>query len=154
MRPVLWYLAFVGVPILALLGILRLGANLTAPRAVHGQYAVMADSSGHTPCVSALSRTPQLIVRQSGARLDIRFGDLKLKGLVVGDSLTAVAPIREGSPLRTGGCAAADSLRLAATHAAGDTQQRLFGSLHFDECAGCGSLPFEATRMGVAPRGG
>jgi len=153
MRPVLWYLAFVGVPILALIGILRIGANLTAPQAVHGQYALMADSSGGTPCVSALSRAPQLTVRQSGTRLDIRFGDVTLKGEVVGDSLTAVTPIRDGSPLRTS-CQASDSLRLAATRAAGDTLQRLVGTFLFDECATCGSLPFQATRTGAAPRGG
>jgi hypothetical protein len=37
------YIIFVGIPLLALVGILRAGKHLTAPVALHGNWSVQAD---------------------------------------------------------------------------------------------------------------
>jgi hypothetical protein len=156
MRAILTYLGLVGVPFVALLGILRLGEQVHPARAAHGQYAVTFDSSGTGRCIFDLMQGGQqrLTVAQSGPRLELEWGRLSMTGFVVGDSLRAHAELREGTETSRASCLTADTLTLAA--AIEKTQQavRLSGEFLLPGCATCKPVPFRAERVAARHAGG
>jgi hypothetical protein len=149
MRPVLWYLTFVGVPFLALLGILRVGERLTPPRAVHGQYAVTFDSSGSGRCVYDMLRDGEqrLNVSQSGPRLELSSGDLLLDGSIEVDNIQAAAPLGDGAKPGSGSCLTADTLIVAAVLERTTEATQLSGQFRMPGCATCAPVPFRAVRL-------
>jgi hypothetical protein len=155
MRSILWYLAFVGMPLVALLGILRLGQQLRPPVAVHGRYAIQFDSSGAGPCVSALadSGEQRLTVSQSGPRLEMAFGRVALGGTITGDSVQATVRIDTSATLRAARCLTADTLRLVAAVERTGQDTRLPGRLLFPGCESCAPVAFRATRLAEQSRG-
>ncbi|MGQ0642668.1 MAG: hypothetical protein ACT4P6_18145 [Gemmatimonadaceae bacterium] len=154
MRPILWYLAFVGLPFVALLGILRVGEQLRPPRAVHGRYAVSFDSSGAGPCVSALvdSTEQQLMISQSGPRLEMSFGRMAFTGSIAADTVRAATVIDDKATLRASNCLPADAVAIVAAIEATADHIRLPGTLSFPGCASCSPVRFRATRIAVRTR--
>ncbi len=149
MRPVLWYLAFVGVPFLALLGILRIGEGLTPPRAVHGQYSVTFDSSGSGRCVFDVLRDGEqrLHVSQSGPRLELMWGPLLLEGSIAGDNVQAAARLGDSDKPGSGTCLTADTMLVAAALERTTDEVRLAGEFRMPGCATCAPVPFRAVRL-------
>jgi len=150
MRPVLWYVVLVGVPVAAMLGILRLGERLVAPRAAHGQYSVAFDSAGAGHCLSALvpDQEKRLNIAQSGPKLDVSFGRVELFGTIDGDSIYAAAQIKDTALLRAASCLTVDAVAVSATlPARGATDTHLVGSFLFPGCTTCPAVPFRATRL-------
>ena len=157
MRPVLWYVVLVGVPVVAMLGILRLGERLVAPRAAHGQYSVVFDSTGSGHCLSALvvDQETRLNIAQSGPKLDVTFGALELIGTIDGDSVYAAAPTKDNVLLRAASCLTVDTVSVsAALPAKGATDTHLVGSFLFPGCTTCPSVPFRAARLPGRARNG
>lgn len=150
MRPVLWYVVLVGIPVAAMLGILRLGERLVAPRAAHGQYSVAFDSTGAGHCLSALvaDQEKRLNIAQSGPKLDVTFGPVQLFGTIDGDSIYAAAPTKDNALLRAASCLTVDTVAVsAALPARGASETHLVGSFLFPGCTTCPSVPFRATRL-------
>jgi hypothetical protein len=150
MRPVLWYVVLVGIPVAAMLGILRLGERLVAPRAAHGQYSVAFDSAGAGHCLSALvaDQEKQLNIAQSGPKLDVTFGTIEFFGTIQGDSIYAAAQTRDNALLRAANCLTVDAVAVsAALPARGATDTQLVGSFLFPGCTTCPAVPFRATRL-------
>ena len=149
MRPVLWYLAFVGVPFLALLGILRFGERLTPPRAAHGQYSVTFDSSGSGRCVHDMLRDGEqrLHISQSGPKLEMSWGGLLLEGSIEGDNAQAAAVLGHGSKPGSGSCLTADSMVIAGVLERTTEATRLSGQFRMPGCATCAPVPFRAVRL-------
>lgn len=84
------YLLLVGVPILGVFGLLRLGANLAAPVAVAGEWLPSEAASGG--CMSGLvwEQPPKMTIAQSGRLLVVSLSDAnhsvltgKLDGLAI-----------------------------------------------------------------------
>ncbi|HJU72220.1 MAG TPA: hypothetical protein VJ717_00630 [Gemmatimonadaceae bacterium] len=146
MRSALWYLLLVGMPVLALMGVLRLGQGLDAPRAVHGLYAVTYDSATSGPCIANLTSAQpnELTVAQSGTRLDVRVGDLLLVGAIAGDSVYAAAP---GKAFRTASCETLDSVAVTAVVVRTGSERALVGQVMFRGCATCAPARFRALRV-------
>jgi hypothetical protein len=149
MRPVLWYLAFVGVPFLALLGILRLGEGLVPPRAVHGQYSVTFDSSGSGRCVFDMLQDGErrLHVSQSGPRLELMWGSLLLEGSVSGDNVQAAAVLGDSGKPGSGSCLTADTMVLSGLLERTADADGLTGEFRMPGCATCAPVPFRAARL-------
>jgi hypothetical protein len=150
MRPIFWYLAFVGVPVLALLGILRLGEGLVAPRAVHGTYAVGVDSSSVALCFAPLlaGAERRMTVVQSGTRLQLTFGQtpaVVLTGTIAGDTIRAAA---------AKSCLTADSIALSATVRRTPPEGELVGQLEARGCSACPPAPFRARLLPTKARDG
>lgn len=151
MRAIGWYLTLVGVPVAALLAILRFGERLQPPRAVHGQYTLAFDSIGGGQCLATLvSETDRrLAIEQSGPRLEMTFGGTAFVGRIVGDSIRAAAVTNSDSALlRAGNCLTVDTIRISAALAresAGDA--RLDGRFVFSGCRNCPAVPFQALRL-------
>jgi hypothetical protein len=156
MRPVLWYLVLVGLPVAAMVGILRLGERLVPPRAAHGQYSIAFDSAGSGHCVLALvaDEERRLSIAQSGPKLDVTLGAVELFGIVDGERLYAAAPTKDNALLRAASCLTVDTIALsAALPAKGLADTHLVGSFLFPGCATCPSVPFRATRLPDRERG-
>ena len=157
MRPVLWYIGLVGIPMAAILGILRLGERVVAARAAHGQYSVAFDSTGSGHCLSALVADQEklLTIAQSGPKLDVTFGPAELFGTIDGDSIYAAAPVKDNALLRAASCLTVDTVAVsAALPARGATDTHLVGSFLFPGCPTCPSVPFRATRLPDRSRSG
>ncbi|MGH7694756.1 MAG: hypothetical protein ACRENH_07230, partial [Gemmatimonadaceae bacterium] len=157
MRPALWYVVLVGVPVAAMLVILRLGERLVAPRAAHGQYSVAFDSTWSGHCLSALvaDQEKQLSIAQSGPKLDVTFGPLELFGTVAGERVYAAAATKDSVLLRAANCLTSDTVAVsAALSARGATDTHLVGSFLFPGCTTCPSVPFRATRLPGRSRSG
>jgi hypothetical protein len=152
------YVFFVGLPLLALVGILRAGAHLNPPLAVRGDWNVLADFSSwrQAPCEAPLTNTPQplLNITQSGEELTITLNNAKkivLAGTINGTTLLAAYPGARGkielAPKPDSGCLSLKSLRLQAEVKDQARQRSLTGTFTLDECASCPSLAFSAIRQ-------
>lgn len=79
MRLILLYLFLVGMPILGVLAILRLGENLTPPVSVGGAWniEISSQTGDNLACSNPLmsSQQPILTISQSGPRLLLIFND-------------------------------------------------------------------------------
>lgn len=155
MRHVLAYLLVVGGPLLGLLGVLRVGQNIRAPRAVHGAYVLqVADSASlrPQPCLRyLLSGTDSTLhIAQSGAQLAGTLGPEKnvaLRGALDGDSLRLTGAIDAATVPDSVTCAAGDTLYLAAHASRDERVKRIDGAV--TGCAACGAIGISAQR----PRG-
>jgi hypothetical protein len=150
------YVLFVGVPLLALVGILHAGKHLAAPVALHGDWNVQADFGPWqgVPCGVQLLKSSPLLLRidQSGGDLTVTLNDLAgtaLPATVNGFSLATTLPTGEGTapaPLSSSGCLGSQSLRIQATVNQHEKQRTLKGTFSLDGCASCPPIAFSATR--------
>lgn len=152
------YVFLVGMPLLALVGILRAGAHLTPPLAVRGSWLVEADFNSwrRAPCEALLPNAPQplLNIAQSGKNLTITLNNIEkivMVGTINGATLIAAHPSALGKieliPMPDSGCLSPKSLRLQAEVQDQGRQRSLTGTLTLDGCASCPSLVFSAIRQ-------
>ena len=123
MKNVALYILAVGLPILAIFGLLYLGEDLEAPMSVGGTWAI--ESSGACDFAPIAKASPALEISQSGPRLEIELGDAGrtvLHGDLEGARVTA-----ESDPAR---------VRLAGDveKGAGGERDRLRGALEVTGC--------------------
>ena len=160
------YVLFVGVPLLALVGILRAGNHLHAPVALHGDWSVQADFGPWqgVPCGALLinSQPLQLRIDQSGSDLTLTLNDpakTALPGTIDGFSLSTTLSTGRGgtapAPRPDAGCLGSQSLRIQAAVNQHEKQRSLAGTFRLDGCASCPPIAFSATRQmptGKAPQ--
>jgi hypothetical protein len=157
------YILFVGVPLLALVGILRAGSHLTAPVALHGDWSVQADFGPWqgVPCGALLINSQPLLlsIDQSGSDLTLTLNDpakTALPGTIDGFSLSTTFSSGRGgtalAPRPDGGCLGSQSLRIQAAVNQHEKQRSLAGTFRLDGCASCPPIAFAATRQMPAGR--
>jgi hypothetical protein len=140
------YLALVGAPALGLLGVLRLGRDLTAPMAVHGTYPLAATGGSAGPCLRQLVSDSTLAIAQSGERIEVRLArGAVLHGVLDGTRITARGTLPAG-----GECPADEPVRFEAATIRAGREVRLEAQLRA-ECAACGSLALRAVQTAPAP---
>lgn len=148
MRHLLSYVLFVGVPLAGLVGVLRLGQGLDAPRAVHGAWTVQPMAASGRLCAGyLLSGDSSLVVTQSGRQLSASLGpekDVTLRGRLTGDELTLEGVVQPGATRRHVGCGPGDTLRLAGRVFRNDRLARLDARLWSSACRECGPVGFTA----------
>jgi hypothetical protein len=144
------YLTLVGLPFLGLLGILRIGRDMSAPMAVHGAYTVAAVGGRGGSCLRGLLADSALAITQSGERIEVRLGAgaVRMDGQLRGDRLTAT-----GELPATDACPAGEPIRFEGLAARVGRGMRLDAHLRA-ECTACGSLTVEASRPPWAPGAG
>jgi hypothetical protein len=155
MRPILLYLSLVGIPVLGILGLLRMGQTLSAPVSLAGTWSAQLslpdphDSPGGDPLLHSGSTI--LSVSQSGPHLLISFDDNQRTTLVgnVHDVMINASALR---PVATATTEISTSRPTAIYfHARVDHQtepDRLLGILIFDDGASRTEMPFTAIRQG------
>ena len=152
------YIIFVGIPLLALVGILRAGKHLTAPVALHGNWSVQADFGPWqgVPCGALLINSQPLLVRidQSGSNLTLTLNDpakTALPATIEGFSLSTTFSTGRGgtapAPRPDDGCLGSQSLRIQAAVNQHEKQRSLAGTFRLDGCASCPPIAFSATRL-------
>jgi hypothetical protein len=102
------YAAFVGVPLLGLLGVLRAGRGLEAPQSVGGSWKLDSGGrlAGAIACGQAEDEDPiTLRIGQSGPHIRLELHDTKnylFTGKLDGKSVTAETPSsgKDSSPMR------------------------------------------------------
>jgi len=151
------YTLLVGVPLSALVAILRAGTHLAAPMALRGNWNVHADLTPwrSAPCKTLLAKPPQLLlnVAQSGNQLAITLNDPEktfLTGTLSGIALTAAPSFErkdpEAVPGTDAGCASAQHLNLQAIVNQQGKLRFLTGTLQLAGCASCPPIIFTAAR--------
>jgi hypothetical protein len=155
------YIFLVGLPLLALMGILRAGAQLTPPKAIRGTWLVDADFSSPSAHCAALWTDPRhafLTITQSGRDVTVTFngpGKIVLFGTLRGSALLAT-PLSLGPDVGppSSGCEDPRLLRFLANVQGQGEQQALAGMLTWGEGAGSPQLPFRALRQMPPERSG
>jgi hypothetical protein len=146
---VIAYILLVGLPLLALAGVLRSGRSLKAPFSVDGAWKVDAGAnhsaaSGCADLLSSVSTSP-LSISQSGTSLVVTLGNGKTTtGNLNGKTVRAQFS-------GTGNPNAADcsdrSLSLTATLDPLTEPRTINGQISIDGCDTCAPLEFRATRQ-------
>ncbi len=153
----LTYLGLVGIPLLALMGILRAGSHLNPPMSVGGPWNVESDfaSLASAPCGTLLSeaRQPAFEIKQSGQDLTVTLNDPEktvLTGTLVGANLEA-GETKTGGKVQTDESKCADSaqIRIAATISGNGDSRIMNGTVGTGNCVGCQTVSFQATRQTV-----
>jgi hypothetical protein len=150
----LTYVLLVGVPVLALFGILRAGRLLTAPVSMGGIWDLDANFNalGSAPCVSLLNGIDQpfFTISQSGTSLLFAFDDPG-RTTVAGAILGATVSMGMGSSgfpaIAEGNCRDTHAVYLQGQVSKQDDQRILTGVLGIHGCARCVPIPFRAVRQ-------
>jgi hypothetical protein len=137
----LLYLAFVGIPLFGLVGVLRLGRDLPSPPSVGGRWKL--DSGGRLASALACAPTQDedpivLRIGQSGPhlRMDLRDTDnFLLRGKLEGTNVSADAAGPRSQP---------PAVRLRAQVEPGSQPPVLVGTLDVTRCPS--QVPFRAVR--------
>jgi len=151
MRSIFLYVFLIGAPALGVLGLLRMGRDLTPPISIKGTWTteVAPQAPGEQPCEEALRFNHKtLTISQSGLYLLLKFDDEKgttLDGQIQNTTITAEARHRSAAAASAQADAAAISI-----HASLDRQQlepeRLRGEFTLDGCPPGIKVAFIATR--------
>ena len=81
MRTIIAYLVLVGIPLVGLVAILDAGADLTAPRVVHGDWVLEGGAA------SCLAQPGTFTISQSGRFLAVQAGGPSGRGRLEGDDV-------------------------------------------------------------------
>jgi hypothetical protein len=153
MRTILLYLLLVGIPVLGLSGLMRLGRRLNPPISVAGTWSMQTNSRavGASPCVDPFARTVHLVltITQSGTHLLLRLNDEEgsiMTGEIYGPNLSAKTLVRPDSPLVDVSSRNPTAILFNAAVDRRTQPDRLVGQLNFSDLPPCGNLAFTATR--------
>lgn len=142
------YIFLVGLPLLALAGVLKSGRNMRAPISVDGTWKIEANqaSIGNRSCANAISSvlSSPLIISQSGLKLVVSSANAKTASLGTIDGTKINASL---VPSADSGCGSDQSVSLAADVDPNSTPKKLTGKLAASDCASCAPIEFQATKQ-------
>lgn len=151
---ILTYVALVGIPLLALLGVLRAGAHLTPPMSITGPWSMDADlnSPPNTPCGALLKivRQPAFEIGQSGRVLTLTLNNgqrTALAGTLDGATLVAASSGKTRTTGESSECVDSQQIRIAATIEREGEPRSMRGTVSLSNCAGCQPIAFRAVRQ-------
>lgn len=154
------YILLVGVPLLGLAGVLKVGRTLTAPISIDGVWKVQ--SNGNTlstePCSQAISSLANstLAISQSGRSLVLTFNNsakTSALGAIEGKSLNAQLVLKEQGSSGAG-CGANQPMTFAATVGPKTDLRSITGTLSLNGCSSCSPVAFQAERLPRTRSGG
>lgn len=130
------YAVLVGVPVLALFGILRLGTGIEPPPSVGGTWRIAVDASGVRSEIPGEASVAAFSIAQSGRRLEVTVGSETRPAGGRIDGRRVWAEHRRDGVVQW---------RLEASLTGADT---LAGEWKMMSQAGVSTIPFEARREG------
>jgi len=144
------YLLLVGLPVILMVGTLRVGRRIAAPFSIGGSWAVTLDPVAQLDgCAGWRPDRRELIaeVSQSGTSVAITLNDSRKT--VLNSTLSYRRIIGSSAPVRIAGC---QDMRLVIdANVASEVMGRsLAGRFLLADCPGCGSIPFRASRSRLA----
>jgi hypothetical protein len=155
------YILLVGIPLLALSGIVHRGRKLRAPVSVAGDWRIAANFSSLAgePCSEPLTELhdPILKISQSGSHLVLTLDDpqrIALAGRINGELLTAHSGTDHRSTSHHLDCEKANLITLTASVDRHARPESLNGQLILKTGAAGAIVPIHATREIDGARGG
>jgi hypothetical protein len=145
MKKLLLYLGMISVPLLGLLGILKLGSRLQAPASVGGQWTLESPSGPACDSFQAFLQSETIHIAQSGPHLVITLVDkdhTQLRGELDGETVRAA--IHRPAALQ--------AVQLTARVDRSADPDRFQGQVTDANCSG--ALVLEGTRLPPINRGG
>lgn len=148
---VLSYLLLVALPLLGVVGVLRLGRTLSAPISVGGHWEIQVDAGNAVSLLCAQSLTgpgASFTISQSGRSFTFNSPDLLISstsGVVEGSSIKANITLAPGRT-QEAGCDKSHTLTLMARVDSLVNARYLAGVLSVDDCSGCVPVEFRAIR--------
>ncbi|MCC6642500.1 MAG: hypothetical protein IT386_15175 [Deltaproteobacteria bacterium] len=151
MKIVLLYLVLVGLPVLGVVGILRLGGRLGAPPDIGGVWRAEIAPAAQLvpPCVELAPDAPAFDVEQSGVHADVTLNDparTRLEAILRGTRLWGRAASLPMLGTARAACPQAP-LELAADFIMDGRVAQLAGQLWAGGCAACAPVSFRAERV-------
>lgn len=154
MRSVFLYLFLVGVPVLAISGVLRVGQRLRSPIFVGGTWSVERswNTDPDSSCGYSLIKSERtvLTISQSGSRLLLTLNDenrTTFAGEIRDATITAtIAPLASDTSIDAQGISGA-SIQLQATVERESGSDRLLGALTLYDCPTSTVTSFSALRQ-------
>jgi Kef-type K+ transport system membrane component KefB len=154
---ILTYLGLVGIPLLALMGILHAGASLKPPVSLSGAWTTQTDFSSlasvHCGALLSSIRQPAFEISQSGKQLTLILNNSQrtaLRGVLEGSNLDA-GETNGGDQLSGGspGCTDPNPLRLNATITSEGESRSMMGTMSLTGCSECQPISFRGVRQAV-----
>lgn len=145
------YIVLVGIPLLGLAGVLKVGRKLSAPVSVGGTWKVEADANRILPgpCGEAIAASGEsLTILQSGTNLVVSLdgsASAQGHGWIEGNTLRAPLALAKGSS--HSGCNSEQPLTFTATVDPRSDPRLLSGILTAGLCPSCSVTSFRATRQ-------
>jgi len=140
------YTLLVGLPLLGLIGVLKIGRSLKAPISVDGVWTFQINSA--SLCMGSQSEfEPVMLISQSGPYLQLRSQGaptLSGSGVIDGKKLRAILP---GSSADANGCGTNRGLSLVANVDPDSQPRQLNGSIQFADCRACSPIAFRALKQ-------
>ena len=150
-RFVVAYVLLVGIPLLGLLGALRLGRYLTAPTSVDGVWEISEDPEGSTPdeCAESTDRGRKmaLTISQSGSNLvaSLSSDSLNTADGQIADNTITIPSLNVTNPDKNN-CGKGRLFSLVATVSQATSPAKMDGLFVAQGCDSCRSLRFSAVR--------
>ena len=153
MKIILLYVTLVGVLLVVLLGILRIGEKLNAPINVSGKWEINDDfvkiiSESCTP-LTFHKEKPRLIVEQSGIYLKAKFNDenkTEMSGKLENNKMV-FSQIIQANRDSAKTCGNSLNAELSVNVIQSETDQdELSGEWHTPNCTTCGQIKFSAVK--------
>ena len=141
------YTFLVALPVMGLLGILKIGKTLTAPLSVDGSWTVQAKEGSLSSATCADPVNDSLVVEQSGRTLEITLDGMKSVGSIDGNTLHASF----SSSVPSTSCSRL--LSFSGTVDPNNNPRTISGVLSVADCPSCSSVTFKATRQLSSTRG-
>lgn len=153
MKLLIHYLLLVGLPVLGVLGVLRVGQSLRPPVSVSGPWTVEVSRQvmGYSSCEDQLRQSEPLVlsISQSGPHLTLSFNNKKkinLEGEIESTRVNARSLHAATNPGSDKGNSS-DAISLYATIDRQAGPERLLGALSFSKCPAAPEINFVATRQ-------
>jgi hypothetical protein len=149
MKRVFNYLMLVGIPLLGVMGVLRVGQSLPAMLCMHGPWTVETSQQATSPSCTEQRRQVEPLafsISQSGPRLSISLDNERkdvLQGRIDDTDVIATVPHFSGTSFLTNETGT-NIVELRATLDRQATPARLWGVLSFSKCP---ELKFVATHQ-------
>jgi hypothetical protein len=152
------YVLLVGVPLGALVGVLKHGKTLTAPKSVDGNWQFQSglNELGLLPCGLALNPEDAVLnITQSGKNLELSLPNgfhTETSGTI--DGMTLKATLMPAIQPKAAGCGNDKSVRLVASLDTGVRPRTLSGTVAVDGCLSCSPIGFVAVPQRAAVKKG
>jgi hypothetical protein len=150
---VIAYILLVGLPLLALVGVLRSGRGLVAPISVDGVWKLGTDqpSPPAGKCGKSLASIQDSLVTisQSGKQLSLTLNNgspVIGSGVIEGTTLNATVPF-SSAPMNEPGCGSNTVLTLSATVNPKAEARSMQGTISVNDCASCSTVNYLASRQ-------
>ena len=157
-RFIVAYIILVGMPLLGLAGVLKVGRGINAPYSIDGTWKLDPASIRPTgqSCDKALAAlsASSFVISQSGQTLMLTLNNaakISAQGSLQGPNLKVLLGMTDAS---AAGCTAGQPLMLTATIDPKAEPRSLTGALSVGGCASCTAVEFRASRQPKSQSGG